>query len=837
MFHVDVTRGVDCCYCIGWGALMSDSDQTVYELMFDRLSVDKALTERGKQLVLAAFEDDQQLAAVLAGDVISSNVEARRTKSDTTPRMFLSAIHAQGFRGIGPASTLPLQPGAGLTLVTGRNGSGKSSFAEAAELVLTGDNKRWSAKENNQRLWRDGWRNLHGTPDGLACIGVDLVISGDTEPTSLRKTWPQGTDLDKGTLTRQRRGEKRETIEGPPWPTDVELYRPFLSYSELGSLLDGKPTQLHAALYRLLGLGSLDDASDRLKAVRGELDHRVKELKDERLRLVGQLGEIDDDRARAAAALLSRTAPNLVEVAELALGDDQTLTEISSLRTLATLFIPSSADVSDAVERIRAALDRLAEIRTSDAARSDEIAALLRGALTHQADQDCSCPVCGVGTLDAEWRRRAQAQVERLERNTAELREANRSLAAVVGEARLLVAAPPPALNVVSSGVDNGPVLAAWHDWEQAGRLAEPAALANALESVHPQLTKCLDELRAAAETALSQLDEVWRPMAVRLFAWHDQAQQVAADAALLRDVRNATEWLKNAGAELRDQRMSPFASQSQAVWEQLRQQSSVDLDTVRLTGTGSMRKVVLEVTVDGSAGAALSVMSQGELHALALSLFLPRATVAQSPFRFLVIDDPVQAMDPAKVEGLARVLAQVALTRQVVVFTHDDRLPEVLRRLELAATVLEVCRRDRSKVELRTCSDPVTRYLDDARSIASTKEMPDELRRELVATYCRNALEAAAQAKVRAVRLGRGDAYADVEAALADAPKVKQVLTLAIFDDASRGKDLLPRLNTYGSWAADTVQACAEGAHHAPSGDPHCLITDAKRLAERLRA
>ncbi|WP_256668704.1 hypothetical protein, partial [Nocardia cyriacigeorgica] len=68
---------------------------------------------------------------------------------------------------------------------------------------------------------------------------------------------------------------------------------------------------------------------------------------------------------------------------------------------------------------------------------------------------------------------------------------------------------------------------------------------------------------------------------------------------------------------------------------------------------------------------------SQGELHALGLSLFLPRATVEDSPFRFVMIDDPVQAMDPAKVDGLARVLATVAWTRQVVVFTLPcSRMP-----------------------------------------------------------------------------------------------------------------------------------------------------------------
>jgi predicted ATPase len=58
------------------------------------------------------------------------------------------------------------------------------------------------------------------------------------------------------------------------------------------------------------------------------------------------------------------------------------------------------------------------------------------------------------------------------------------------------------------------------------------------------------------------------------------------------------------------------------------------------------------------------------------LSLFIPRATLPESPFRFIVIDDPVQSMDPARVDGLARVLEAAARDRQVIVFTHDDRLP-----------------------------------------------------------------------------------------------------------------------------------------------------------------
>ena len=95
------------------------------------------------------------------------------------------------------------------------------------------------------------------------------------------------------------------------------------------------------------------------------------------------------------------------------------------------------------------------------------------------------------------------------------------------------------------------------------------------------------------------------------------------------------------------------------AIWNQLRLQSNVSLDEhppARATAT-ARASVELDVTVDGTEGAALGVMSQGELHALALSLFIPRATLPESPFRFVVIDDPVQSMDPARVDGLARVL------------------------------------------------------------------------------------------------------------------------------------------------------------------------------------
>uniref|UniRef100_UPI003F52CB22 hypothetical protein n=1 Tax=Yinghuangia sp. YIM S10712 TaxID=3436930 RepID=UPI003F52CB22 len=59
-------------------------------------------------------------------------------------------------------------------------------------------------------------------------------------------------------------------------------------------------------------------------------------------------------------------------------------------------------------------------------------------------------------------------------------------------------------------------------------------------------------------------------------------------------------------------ERLRPFEEQSQHIWEELRQQSNVDLRSVRLVGSASVRKLAMDVAVDGREASALSVMSQG---------------------------------------------------------------------------------------------------------------------------------------------------------------------------------------------------------------------------------
>jgi len=208
---------------------------------------------------------------------------------------------------------------------------------------------------------------------------------------------------------------------------------------------------------------------------------------------------------------------------------------------------------------------------------------------------------------------------------------------------------------------------------------------------------------------------------------------------------------------------------------------------------------------------------------------------VPDSPFRFLVIDDPVQSMDPAKVDGLARVLSQTAVDRQVIVFTHDTRLADAVRRLNLPATVWEVARRENSVVELRKADDAARRALEDARSLLKTAALPAGVATRVVPGLCRSALEAALVQMIRRRRLAAGVRHGKVEEEIDAARGPYELAALAFLGDPSRTGDVLSRINGYGRWAGDAFQACKAGGHAAYRGDLALLVKSAEQLAERI--
>jgi recombinational DNA repair ATPase RecF len=828
------------------------SDPGLSARVLDKLNkVAAGKDDAWKLLVLAALDGDQALAdAIEAGagpqkGKTATTTSKGKTKTSKAPAAepqvaYLRSITVEGFRGVGKQVSLELPPGPGLTLVIGRNGSGKSSFAEGLELLLTGQTYRWL---DRAKIWKDGWRNLHHPH---ASVQAEFSLQGEPKPCALVLAWKEGDPLESGSRTAQIRGKERMDAAALGWDEPLRSYRPCLSYNELGSMLDEGPSKLYDGLAAILGLEDLVTSQDRLREARLQRDKAYKAAAEMQAKIVAALRATfaDDDRAREVVDALDRKDWDLERTERVlagSTGQSQDESAVGTLQRLAALTAPTVEDVSRATDRLRKAEEAQRKIAGTIASRARQLADLLDKALAfHDTHGDGGCPVCDrEGALSKPWHEKKKKEASAF-REAATAATAAGSEAEAARKAALALAVPSPQTveRAASVGLDKlgAAALQGLADWQlviSAGAGAELSGLARNLEMAASGLRAKIEALRDAAGVELAKREDRWRPLAVQLASWVQVARDAVLGNAGIPAIKSAEKWLKDTAGELRDERFAPIADRAQAICDDLLKGSNVKVAQIHLTGAASQRRVDLDVTVDGVATAALGVMSQGELNALALSLFIPRATLEESPFRFIVIDDPVQSMDPARVDGLARVLQKAAVSRQAVVFTHDDRLAETVRRLGIPATIIEVTRRENSAVEVRRALDPVSKYLADAFAVAKTTGLPAQAAQRVIPGLCRFAVEAACMEAVRRRRLAKGENYAAVEELLADASHgLTKLVALTLFDDADRGGDVLASLRKAEPTFPDTFQRLNRGAHGAEGPVP---TIDLARSAENL--
>lgn len=792
-----------------------------------------ALPSTTAELVRAAFQGESAVDDLLEQGVVG--VAAEREGAHSTPvGAYITALEVEGFRGIGERARLELVPGPCLTLVIGRNGSGKSSFAEAMEVLFTGDNPRWAKRS---AVWREGWKNLH---HDTTAISATLAVEGVVGETSVTRWWSPKASLDTSEVEVQPHGLPKTDLRFLGWDHALPMYRPFLSYSELGSMFDEGPTKLHDAVSSVLGLDELTAAQNTLRDARLSRQKAVRAELVRRDEILAVLEGLEDERARQCVAALRGSMPAFDTIEKIVTAGQpvDTTGELARLRRIVGLEIPDRDEVLSTARSLREAQAAVAELTgTADDAMLRS-ADLLEAALGYLADHPSDdCPVCGSqGTVGADWKSQARDQIDEQRRLAGIARRERKRLQSAIRTAQGLPDNVPATINDVRDLLDVATVIEAWRPWVALVDETDPLRLASGLEASIDAVVGSLNNLVAAAEGEVTKREDAWRPIASTLAAWVAQARPAFSATARIDDLTKAESWLKEAAGEIRNDRFAPIADRSMAIWKTLRQRSNVELGRIELKGSGSARKVTLDVTVDGVPGAALGVMSQGELHALALSLFFPRATLDESPFRFVVVDDPVQSMDPAKVDGLARVLEDAANTRQVIVFTHDDRLPEAVRRLGIDARIIEVSRREGSEVELRPALTPIERHIQDARSLARTDDLPSDVAARVVPGFCRLAIEAGCVEAVRRRRIGRGEPHAEVEDALRAVTRLTGYAALAIFDDPTRGGDVLTRINSdYGRSKADAFQAANKGSHGGFTGDLEALVRESAILAREL--
>jgi recombinational DNA repair ATPase RecF len=827
-------------------------DDVLLGIVLDRLDHHK-LAEKPTDLFLAALDGDEALAGQLNADPGERYFLPSTTASSHDPvGAYLGSISVKGFRGIGSTAALPVKAGPGLTLVVGRNGSGKSSFAEGLEVLLTGDLMRLKSAPV---VVKEGWRCRHATEEPL--ITAEFFIEGKGKAT-VSRSWPAsaGTDITKSDAWVQIHGEKRGSVQALGWDSGLRSYRPFLSHAELEAFF-GKPSELHDLLANVLGLEDLSAADKRLQEAAKIRDGNLNEVKSDLAPLRARLTALaeQDERADACAKALAGATPATWDIdgaLAAATGSqhpDSGEGQIAQLRSIANLAAPAEAEVTESAITLRKAAARLADLKGSTAERARELAALLDAALEHhQAHGDGPCPVCGnPGALSTAWHTATEQHRDRL-REEAQVAETATELAkAAARNARDLIHALPQPLAGANTDDPAATVQAreAWQHWattpETTGDRPTPEsliAIADHLDATYKPLAAAITTLTVQAASDLAGRDHQWAPLAAEIAAWCGTAANARSEAVPVAALKAARQWITKATEQIRHDRLAPLADQSRGIWADLRQESNVDLGDFRLTGTNTRRQLDLDVTIDGEPGSALGVMSQGEINALALSIFLPRAMIPASPFRFLVIDDPVQAMDPAKVDGLAKVLSKVAKHRQVLVFTHDNRLAAAIKDLSIPATVLEVTRRPRSNVTVRECLDASKQALKDARSLNKDPNIPLKVAGRVIPGLCRTAAEAAFIDAYWRTELRRGRTRGQIEEALETGgkkPNLRTAAALALFGDKAEANNVMDKLKQWGQIFGDTYKALNKGAHEGHSGELANLIEDTKSLVSKI--
>ena len=246
------------------------SDTTLRDLVLKRLDADTKPEDEWSALVLAAPEGPDELAKLL-------DEEGPEAVKALSPRAAgPSSRGAEGAEGSAVAS--PSAPSTPASPSSAPSPS-KASAASARRPPSTSPRPRPHPRRRPQRLrqvelrrgprapahrrhlplerpQQDLARRLEEPPPPKAALAADFALEGERGSCTVACDWPEGAELEAATSWAQVKGKPRTPKEALGWKDALESHRPFLSYNELGSLLDEGPSKLYDALAKVLGLNS-----------------------------------------------------------------------------------------------------------------------------------------------------------------------------------------------------------------------------------------------------------------------------------------------------------------------------------------------------------------------------------------------------------------------------------------------------------------------------------------------------------------------------------------------------------------------------------------------------
>lgn len=640
--------------------------------------------------------------------------------------MIIKRVSLAGFRGA--KNPLSLELGTGFTIITGRNGTGKSTLADAIEFALTGSVSKYAASsersENvNDYLW---WRGsgaptersvrisfadgaattaeIVRTPEGLSVEGLssieEILCRQEISPQDGVQVWCRTSiirdeqitsfsvdigETDRYAFVREAVGSLRE------FPVLERRLK------EIGKDLADRRGRADKELAGVRGKLQMAAAS----LARAEAEHRQGSevaLAEESLRsalgLTGDRitlstgGEKLSRHLRSGFEALSALVPRL----------NAALSERDRLQSPATI---EAHDVAH--RRVSALQSRLEELRqkseqlerawNESRIREEFVASL---AVLHEHGkrlglQEGRCPLCNsvvgqeqyelslanildrisrtsqeLGRLAAE-RRAIADEVRSTDRDLDSARRAEAELAVQAeSNARLLGSLREEAtlLGISSDAFDSGGVSAV---------LARVDSLKRELSSV--------DQNRAvlAASLAYSRLAEEEIEMRTLRETEANLSSQLARIEAADNAVRDAQHDLKTFVADKIDDYLAAIEPLLRELYQRLRPHS--DWTSVKYLIRGEVRKYLSLVVGDNLN--LRFMFSSGQRRAVGLA-FLLAVTLARPWCRLetVILDDPVQHVDDFRALHLVETLAAVRQTgRQIICAVEDPELAKLLAR------------------------------------------------------------------------------------------------------------------------------------------------------------
>ncbi len=374
-------------------------------------------------------------------------------------------------------------------------------------------------------------------------------------------------------------------------------------------------------------------------------------------------------------------------------------------------FVKQNGD-EESINKIKTSIEKQIEIKKKELSEANAKAAAVRNAIEclklEEVNKD-TCPVCGketpdlLGNLEREWKEKFEQQVGEIQKQIENLQTQLKDIEDLHSECRKL----KEGFENANKGVEEinkqiGKVL----DREITLRDDSHTILKNELEGIKKELEK----LEQAVKSKQKMLDGI---------AFSLEQMRLIVDILKLEEKKKSVEQIQQSSEyqrmeELKDQMAELIddinniekaikeASREEAQQKVTAAEEVIDNYFRRIANNPAVTKVRFSVSSDSKTdlnsyefkdqnGKDLTpILSQGDLNAMALSIFLGMACSegTNQPLGFVMLDDPSQSLGSDHKEKLVEVLDGVLKERMVILSSMDKELQDlVLSKITKAKT------------------------------------------------------------------------------------------------------------------------------------------------------